>query len=67
MLAVSTTRKQVRFLQDGEVVRHGGFGHVEALGEVASRHLAATQEAENLAAGGVGDGLERFVGGRGHS
>jgi len=49
------------------MVRHGGLGHVEALGQVASRHFAASQQAQYLAAGGVGDCLERFVGGWGHS
>ena len=32
---------------------HGGFGHVEALREVAGSHLAAAQESENIPAGGV--------------
>src|SRR5450631_1573988 len=66
LLAIAATGEQVGFFQYREMVRHGRLGHVEALGEVAGGHLAAAQETEDLAAGRIGDCLERFVGGRGH-
>ena len=49
------------------MVGHGGLGQIEAFGEVAGRHLAAAEEAEDLAAGRVGDGFEGLVGGGGHN
>src|SRR6186713_2749640 len=43
------------------MMRHGWLGHVEALGQVARRHLLAPEQAQDFAAGRIGQGFEDRV------
>ena len=52
---------ELRLAQDGEVARDGGPRGVEVLGDLAGREGPAPQEAEDVAAGGVGECAEGGV------
>ena len=52
---------ELRLPQDGEVPRYGGPGGIEVLGDLARRPRPVTQQPQDVAAGGVGEGAEGGV------
>jgi hypothetical protein len=50
-----------RAFEGGEVLEHGGQGHVEGCGQLAHRRLAGAEAREDRAASGIGQGAERGV------
>ena len=61
LLAHSSGDDEVRMPEHGEVPGDGGPGGVKVLGDLAGGTGPVAQEAEDVPAGGVGEGAEGFV------
>ena len=51
------TVDQVRFLQNGEVLREGRLGHVEMFGQLPGGHVPIAKQLEDAPASGIGQRL----------
>jgi len=61
LLADARGGDELRLAQDGEVPRHGRPGGIEVLGDLAGRPRPVTQEPQDVAARGIGEGAEGGV------
>ena len=61
LLPFAAAGEEFGVLQYRKVMRHGGLGHVELLGQISRGHFALAEEAENLPASWVGQRLECFI------
>lgn len=61
VLPIPTRRHQARAAQDRQVPGDGRLRHGEVVDNLPDGHVAAPEEPENLAAGGVGERLEGRV------
>ena len=57
-LGVLSDRHEPRLAQHLEVLRHGGLGEGQVVGEVADPALAAPEQLEDVPTSGLGDGVE---------
>ena len=51
---------ETHLTQSAQLVRHGGFGHVQLLGKRADAHLAIEEQGDDPHAAGVAEGAEEF-------
>ena len=61
LLAHARRLDQLRLAQYGEVPRDGRPGGIEVLGDLSRRSRPVTQQPQDIAAGGVGEGAEGGV------
>src|SRR5215472_12003915 len=54
-------RDEAGLLQHPDVLAHAGEGHVECLGQIRDRRVAASQPLQHATAGGVREGRERGI------
>src|SRR5262249_45993724 len=54
-------RDEADLLQHPDVLAHAGEGHVECLGQIRDRRVAASQPLQHATAGGVREGRERGI------
>jgi len=59
--ATATFVDEVRFAEQAKVLRDGGTGDGEGLGDLACGEAAGAEEIEHGATGGVGESLEDCV------
>ena len=52
---------EVGLLQHSEMRRHGRFGDVEPVTEIARAHRPVLQQLQHAPTGGVGEGLENLT------